>query len=123
MLIAASKGAETIDAPHLEEAREILLEMEAVMPLALEHMGTNPLAVAVKSLHKWMLIEYLTKRRPLGESAIRRFLMNDIPVQYHDATIENLLVSGLLKTQTGIAPARTFIPLKRQEDLDAALVV
>lgn len=116
MLVAVSKGATLVEPEHLAEAKELLLEMESMMPLALEHMGANPMATAVKDLHRWMMVEHLTKRRPIGESAIRRFLLNNIPVQYHEATIDNLVTTNLIKVASGIPPGRTFIPLKKLEE-------
>lgn len=116
MLVAVSKGSATVEPEHLEEAKALLLEMEEMMPMALEHMGSNPMANAVKSLHRWMMVEFAVKKRPIGETAVRRFLLNDIPVQYHEATIDNLIATNLLKIHTGVSPGRTFIPLKKLEE-------
>lgn len=115
MLVTASKGQSIIEPWHLEEAKKLLLAMEAEMPLALEFMGANPMSNAVKSIHRWMMVEYAVKKLPIPESRVRRQLIQEIPVQYHDPTIENLIQTHLIRVHTGVPPVRTFIPLQKQE--------
>lgn len=115
MLCAASKGATSIEPWHLEEAKKLLLEMEADMPMALEFMGANPMSNAVKSIHRWMLVEFALKKTAIPESRIRRQLIQEIPVQYHDQTIDNLIQTNLIRVHSGVPPIRTFAPLQKTE--------
>ena len=106
----AAKATE-IDTKHILKAKETLLEAEFVMPLALEYLGNNPMAEAVKNLHMWALTDYITnKRAPISEARILRKLMSDVPQQYHNVTLDHMVNIGMLKVLDGQPPNRKFIP-------------
>lgn len=118
MLISASKSSsKVILKEDLEEARDMLLEAEKWMPLALENFGQNPLAGAIKSIHKSSLIEFRINGKPIPEHRIRRMLMQDIPVQYHDEAINALLNGGWLTLHGPhtASPLRSFVPVQKSE--------
>lgn len=114
MIFALSMGRLTVTTSDLELGRHFLLEAEEVMPLALEFMGSNPMAEAVQQLHRWAMIEWLTGgRKPIHESRILRKLLADVPQQYHGPTIEYMLASKMFSC-SGSAPNRQFTPLKTE---------
>lgn len=106
-----------INITHARRAKETLLEYESLLPLAFEHLGQNPMLAALNGLHSWMKIEYSVRREPIAEARIRRKLLMDVPPQYVDSAINELLASGLCSTkpsQTG----RLFIPNLTRAALD-----
>jgi hypothetical protein len=118
LLVSASRRSTrviTLDDVHF--ARDLLLEAEEVMPLALESVGQNPMADAIKTIHKWALIRYnTTSKTPIAESQIRRQLLIDIPVQYHLQTIEALVSGGFLSVFSGELPNRLFVPVMKERE-------
>jgi hypothetical protein len=82
---------------HAEQAKATLLEAEGLLPFVFEHIGQNPLLAALNNIHRWMKIEFMATREPLLEARIRRRLMIDIPPQYVDAALNELVGSGLCK--------------------------
>jgi hypothetical protein len=111
MIHAIADNKTEISDQHILKAKETLLEAEFVMPLALEFLGNNPMAEAVKNLHMWALTDYVTnKRQPISESRLLRKLMSDVPQQYHSVTIEHMISTGMLKVLEGQPPNRKFIP-------------
>jgi energy-coupling factor transporter ATP-binding protein EcfA2 len=111
MLYTVSRESDHIEAQDLFLAKQTLLEAEFVMPLALEYLGQNPMAEAVKNVHMWAMTTYITnKRTPIHESQLLRKLMTDVPQQYHQITIEHMVSSGMLVHTSGSAPNRQFIP-------------
>jgi len=111
MIHAIAAGTTEVDTQHITKAKETLLEAEFVMPLALEYLGNNPMAEAVKNLHMWALTDYITnKRSPISEGRILRKLMSDVPQQYHNVTLDHMINIGMLKVLDGQQPHRKFIP-------------
>lgn len=111
MIYTVAKQQNEIDEAAIVKAKKTLLEAEFVMPLALEYMGNNPMAEAVKSLHHWALTEYISnKRQPISENRILRKLMADVPQQYHEVTINHMIATGMLKHVEGGPPNRRFKP-------------
>ena len=98
-----------IDVRHAEQARQTLLEAEGLLPFVFEHIGQNPLLTAINSIHKWMKIEFMATREPLPEARIRRRLMIDVPPQYVDAAL-NELVSTQLCTVALTAKGKVYTP-------------
>lgn len=96
---AATASDLVITKDHAEQAKATLLEYEALLPLAFEHLGQNPMLAALNSIHSWMKIEYTIHRKPLAEARIRRKLLTDIPPQYIDAALSELVSSGLCTVQ------------------------
>jgi hypothetical protein len=112
MAYCVAEGNDLVIKPHhIEQARETLLEMEAVLPLAFEHMGTNPMLNAINSLHSWMKIEYALAKAPIPEFRLRRKLMADIPPQYVDAAIKEIVGSGLATLQPQADGSSRYIPI------------
>lgn len=111
MIHAIAAGVTEVDTQHIAKAKETLLEAEFVMPLALEYLGNNPMAEAVKNLHMWAMTDYITnKRTPISEGRILRKLMADVPQQYHNVTLDHMVNIGMLKVLDGQQPHRKFIP-------------
>jgi hypothetical protein len=111
MIHAMAAGTSEVDIQHITKAKETLLEAEFVMPLALEYLGNNPMAEAVKNLHMWALTDYITnKRSPITEGRLLRKLMSDVPQQYHNVTLDHMINIGMLKVLDGQQPHRKFIP-------------
>lgn len=96
---------------HCQQAQETLLEMEAVLPLAFEHMGQNPMLNAINTLHQWMKVEYSINKEPIPEHRLRRKLMADIPPQYVQAAIDEIVNSGLAKVQPQPNGSNKYIPI------------
>jgi hypothetical protein len=106
-----------ITLPQVERAKETLLEAEQLLPLAFEQIGQNPLLGAINALHRWMKIEYTMRREPLHESRLRRKLLSDVPPQYVDTVLQELISSKLAKlviTQSG----KMYIPEITRMGLD-----
>lgn len=116
---AAAASDLIITTEHAERAKRDLLEYEAVLPLAFEHLGQNPLLAALNSLHAWMKIEYSIRRVPIAEARVRRKLIMDVPPQYVEAAIGELIASGLCTTQP-TASGRAFVPNMTRAALDDA---
>lgn len=114
--VAASNSL-IIDVPHVERARETLLEAEGMLPLVFEHLGANPLLAALNNIHKWLKIEYGINREPIIEQRIRRKLMADVPPQYVDAAIQELVSSGLCTVQP-TARGRAYTPVMTRTGID-----
>lgn len=106
-----------ITAAHAERARETLLEAEAMLPLVFEHLGQNPMLAALNSIHKWLKIEYGVNREPIIEQRVRRKLMADVPPQYVDAALQELVASGLC-TVSPTSRGRAFIPVMTRTGID-----
>lgn len=114
MLFAVSRGDSVISDVDVGQARALLLYTEQEMPLAFEHLGQNPMAEAVKTIHRWAMLQHATNgRKGVPESAVVRKLLDDIPQQYHKQTIQYLLDSKLF-TVTGNPPNRTFFPIPQR---------
>jgi hypothetical protein len=102
---------------HAEQARETLLEAEGLLPFVFEHMGQNPLLAALNSIHKWLKIEFGASREPIIEARVRRRLMIDIPPQYVDAALNELVGSGLCKVAiTG--RGKVYTPVMTRTGID-----
>ena len=114
---AAAASDMIITLEHAERAKADLLEYEAMLPLAFEHLGQNPMLAALNSLHSWMKIEYSLRRVPIAEARIRRKLLMDVPPQYVDSAINELLAAGLCSTQPSQS-GRVFIPNMTRAALD-----
>lgn len=98
MVYCAAAGNDLIiEVEHAERAKETLLEAEALLPFVFEHIGQNPMLAALNDIHKWLKIEYLATREPIVETRLRRKLMQNIPPQYIDAALQELVNSGLCK--------------------------
>lgn len=114
---AAAGNSLIIDASHVERARETLLEAEAALPFVFEHLGQNPMLAALNDVHKWLKIEFAVAREPIIEQRVRRKLMADVPPQYVDAALTELVSSGLCTaafTQRG----RAFTPVMTRTGID-----
>lgn len=101
-----------ITSEHVAAAKRDLLEYEAVLPLAFEHMGQNPMLHAITALHTWLKIEHAILRGPIPEGRLRRKLLQDIPPQYIDAALREFVEGGyasvtLLQTGKGYIPIQT----------------
>lgn len=88
-----------IDVRHAERAKQILLEAEQSLPFVFEHMGQNPLLGAINELHKWLKIEYMANRQPIAEQRIRRRLLSNVPPQYIDSALAEIVHAGLCKIE------------------------
>lgn len=114
MLFAVSRGAGVISDVDVTQAKALLLYTEREMPLAFEHLGQNPMAEAVKTIHRWAMLQHVSNgRKGVPESAIIRKLLDDIPQQYHKQTVQYLIDSKLFTT-TGNSPNRTFFPIPQR---------
>jgi len=108
---AARTGSQQIDLQDVVAARAFLLDAEAHMPRAIEHVGQNPLAEAIKNVHRWCAVKYAESKQPVSEERIRRLLLQEIPIQFHATAIETLISGGYLVTfGPNTAPDRQFIP-------------
>jgi len=113
----AESDSHVITLPQVERAKETLLEAEQLLPLAFEQIGQNPLLGAINALHRWMKIEYTMRREPLHESRLRRKLLSDVPPQYVDTVLQELISSKLAKlviSQSG----KMYIPEITRMGLD-----
>jgi hypothetical protein len=113
----AESNSLIIDVNHVERARETLLEAESMLPLVFEHLGQNPLLSALNNIHKWLKIEYGVNREPIIEQRIRRKLMTDVPPQYVDAALQELVSSGLCTVQP-TSRGRAFVPVMTRSGVD-----
>jgi energy-coupling factor transporter ATP-binding protein EcfA2 len=91
----------------LQAARNDLLEAERFMPQAMSSIGANPLNEAIRAAHRWATIWLLThNKQPLPEGELRAHLQPNVGPQYMDATVSQMLSSGLLTNLGGSAPSR-----------------
>ena len=118
MVYSVAEGNDLIiTESHVEQAKATLLEAEELLPFVFEHVGQNPLLTAINSIHKWMKIEFMATREPLHESRIRRRLMIDVPPQYVDAAL-NELVSTQLCTVAVTARGKVYTPSLTRTGVD-----
>lgn len=111
MAYAVAETDDLIICPeHVESAKRTLLEAEAVLPLCFEHMGQNPLLHAIQSVHTWMKIEHGVSKQPIPEFRVRRKLLADVPPQYVDAAIKELVSSGMA-TETFSPKGKLYVPV------------
>jgi hypothetical protein len=99
-----------ITSEHVAKAKKTLLEYEAVLPLAFEHMGQNPMLHALNSVHTWLKIEHGIARQPIPEFRVRRKLLQDVPPQYLDAALNELVNSGMA-TKVALAKGVGYVPV------------
>lgn len=106
-LRAASRSNDMkITLQDLQRARDDLLEAERFMPQAMSSIGANPLNDAIREAHKWATMQILITKGSLPEGNLRAHLQPNVPVQYMDATINQMLSSGLLTVIGGDRPNR-----------------
>jgi hypothetical protein len=74
-------------------------------------MGANPMLAAINSLHQWMKVEHAISKAPLPEFRVRRKLMADVPPQYVESAINELVQSGMVIVQPQPNGSRAFIPV------------
>jgi hypothetical protein len=110
---AAERNDLIIEISQYEKAKAALLEAEAVLPKALEFMGTSPVMEALRNVHSWMLSEYNTKKLPISETKIKQKLLFDVQPQNLNSTIIELVASGYAKV-LGTGPDRKYIPLVKE---------
>jgi hypothetical protein len=99
-----------ITSEHVARAKQTLLEYEEVLPLAFEHMGQNPLLHAINSVHTWLKIEYGVAKQPIIEARVRRRLLQDVPPQYLESALKELVESGMATT-TALTKGKGYIPV------------
>ena len=108
---ASRTDSKIIEMSDINRARELLLETERSMPKALEHVGQNPLAEAIKNTHRWIAVKYAESKQPISEERVRRVLVQEIPIQFHATAIETLIAGGYVHVfGNNTAPDRLFIP-------------
>lgn len=100
----------TISKDDVLKAKADLLEAEAEMPRAFASIGANPLNLALDHVHKWMMIQYAITKTGVPEAQLRQKLISQIPLQYVDYAVEQLLSSALAMHLGGTKPNRFFIP-------------
>lgn len=105
----AKRSTLEITAEDVDSAWEFLLRLEKDMPKALEFFGGNSTAAVVRSIFRWAKVIYGPKKNLIPESLIRQQLVRDIPPQYHDQTIQMMILAQYFFA-TGQAPARMFSP-------------
>lgn len=112
---AAESSDLIITRSHVEAARQTLLEAESFLPLCFEHLGQNPMLSALNSTHQWLKIEYGVSKAPIPESRIRRKLLADVPPQYIEAALNELLNSGMMKLVASSA-GKAYVPIMIRRD-------
>lgn len=111
MAYAVAESDDMIICPeHVERAKQTLLEAEAVLPLCFEHMGQNPLLHALQSVHTWMKIEYGVSKQPIPDFRLRRKLLADVPPQYLEAAMKELVSSGMV-TEQHTTKGKVYVPV------------
>ncbi len=109
---AGRRDSRLITLEDVEFTKNLLLEAEETMPLALEFLGQNPMMDAIKRAHRWMLVEYSTNgKQPIHEKFLRRKLLDGVSPNYLEATVQSMLTSGSVVQSSGTYPDRYFIPV------------
>lgn len=116
VISAGRRDSKLVNLEDLQYAKELMLEAEEVMPLAFEQLGQNPMLIAMRSVHRWMMIEYNTNgKQPIHEQRIRHKLLVDVAPNYLEATVQSLLTSGTIVHVTGTYPNRSFAPVPKTD--------
>lgn len=88
-----------------------LAEAEKTMPAALAFAGNNPYRMYEEMCIDAVLTAWNAKpSRPTTESVVRGVLMRNLPAQYIDATLDNLIAAGRLGVHMGEKPNRQLKP-------------
>jgi hypothetical protein len=92
-----------------EEALALLLEYEELLPNVIAQFGGSPALQTVRGLETWINAEFVKSKRPITEQNLRRKLLEEVPPQYVNSTISELVQSGMIRMET-IGAARIFYP-------------
>ena len=113
---AGRRDSRLITLEDVQYTKELLLEAEETMPLALEHMGQNPMVEASTRVHRWASVEYNANgKQAIHEKHIRaKLLQSGISPQYLESTLQSLITSGGFVQGSGVYPNRHFIPVRRE---------
>jgi len=111
---AGRRDSRLITIEDVEFTKALLLEAEETMPLALEHMGQNPMVEASYRVLRWALVEYSTNgKQAIHEKHIRtKLLQGGISPQYLESTFQSMVTSGTFVLDSGTYPNRHFRPVK-----------
>lgn len=101
-----------IELKHYKQAKQTLLEAEAVLHQALEYMGNSSAMEALRNVHSWMLAEYSKTKMGVSEVKLKQKLLFDIPPQSLNATIIELVSSGYAMV-LGSGPDRRYVPISK----------
>ena len=109
---AGRRDSRLITLEDVEFTKNLLLEAEETMPMALEFLGQNPMMDAIKRAHRWMLVEFGTNgKQPIHEKFLRRKLLDGVSPNYLEATVQSMLTSGSVVQVSGTYPDRYFVPV------------
>ena len=110
MVMAASKRDDTIiTLEDINEAKSVLLECEAVMPRAIETLGTNPLLAQQRTAIKLISTIYETQGRGTDESELYKALARDVPPHLIKDLLE-YIANAKWVAAIGSKPNRKFFP-------------
>lgn len=112
MAISVSQGNNlVIDVHHYQEALNMLLEAEAVMPDIFKAMrGVSGSIGAMQELHHVLRTMYLKdkSRKPIPESYLVEFLMERVEAYNIDSMILAMERAGVIKPQLGDIPGKKY---------------
>lgn len=108
---AAESNSLEITLSHLLEAKKDLLLIEETMPLLVEHLGDNRYVEVQRQIVKMVLVHFLINKKPLQENIVRRRLLEQIPINLLNPTLEELLNSKMIVSDGAFKkPNRRFKP-------------
>lgn len=113
---AAESNELVVRKRHFDQARELLLDAEAVMPEIFRDMQAGGHADVINEAWNFLRAQYMKgNKEGVREHMLHHFLQQRIPAYQIESTIESMLKSGMMEvTGKQTAPGmRRFIPTSK----------
>lgn len=117
MAFSASRSPDmVITLGDLLQARDLLLEAEALMPEIFKEMTSEPDAEILTEAYSWMVSQYQrNKQKPIRENMLTYWFAQKVPVQKINFMIETMINAGMIAVELNMPGARTFKPKQKNE--------
>lgn len=116
ILSAAESSNLVVDAEHVNQALDVLIEAEFFMPEIFKAMKLGGEASAYEDTWYHVLRIYMTeKKKPVAEARIIQFLQERVPVYNIMRVIETMERTGLIKCVATIH-GKTYIPAEKHSN-------
>ena len=114
MLMSAAKRDDMeIIKSDLDEARELIIEVESRMPEAIKGIGANPIRDQMIMVQKFVEGSFARTKKAVPEYKIRDLLMNELD-PYRVPTMLQEMIIGQWVSALGNEPDRIFLPGLKQ---------
>lgn len=117
MIFAVSKRNDLIvEEEDVIEARQLMLETEVEMRLAVEKAGQDKNSEAIDYVHDWACKQFLMTSSPIRESYLRAQLIQHVPPFQLSLIVDSMISTGMLRQVGGQGAARLFVPQVRDRE-------